>query len=240
MITKKKKKKKKEKKKEKVASRRSMGKPSQRAPEDAKIAPLDPPSGWGERIETGLTLRFRFSPMIRYLEVPHFARLLLDLQHLAIMTIALAEEALPPNDIVFDSYRQKHESMVEAGSTILGYRVATVDRIIQESPLVIDLSLKQLPKALWRPVAGTFKFLVERVFFGDLEREKRALDNERLREEIRRAKIENLGAAFDIGAKIPDPQLREQFLSSLASSIRPFEEEHPKIVEAQVFEDEKS
>lgn len=187
-----------------------------------------------------LRVQFRFDVGEDGLDAPHLARLLLDLQHLAVVAVALSKDVILPSDVALDLRMASYKRMIEAQADDLGQAIATIAKIQQESPLRVELLFSKIPKALIRPAAATFKFMFERIFFGDVEREKREIANARAREEVLGARIENLAAALDVARKLPSRELREEFVRGLMSSIRPFEEEHPKIVEAKVLDDQES
>jgi len=187
-----------------------------------------------------LRVLFRFDVGEDSLDAPHLARLLLDLQHLVVVAVALSQDVIPPNDVALDLGMASYKRMVEAQADDLGQATATIARIRQESPLLVELLLNKLPKLLIRPATTTFRFIFDRIFFGDIERERRMLINAGTREEILRARVETLGAALDVARKLPNRELRDQFMNGVISSIRPFEEEHPKILEAKVLDEQDS
>jgi hypothetical protein len=187
-----------------------------------------------------LRVLFRFDVGEYSLDAPHLARLLLDLQHLIAVAVALSKDVIPLDDVALDLSMASYKRMIEAQPEELGQATATIARIRQESPLLVELLLKKLPKALIRPAATTFKFIFDRIFFGDIERERRMLANAITREEILRVRVETLGVALDVARKLPGRESRDQFMRGVISSIRPFEEEHPKILEAKVLDEQES
>ena len=171
------------------------------------------------------------------LEATHLARLLLDLQHLAIITVASTRPSLGRADIVFDPYKQSSKWMAEATGEMIGDAAVTVSRITYQSPLGIELEFKKLPGRLAGRAAEILRSILNHVLFADLEREKRKVQIEDLREDVRRKRIANVASALDLMARIQDPVLRQQFITSLSSSLRPFEDEHPRMTDVTVVED---
>ena len=173
------------------------------------------------------------------LEAPHLARLLLDIQHLMTVSVVLARPAVSVFDILAVTRITTYKAMAEASELELGDTTAVIDRIVQESPLQIGVQLKAIAGGLKDQTGKVLRFVFERVFFGDLQREKRGLENASLREDIRRKKIENLASTFDLAKKIPDRATREAFLESVMAAIRPFEEDHPPLKRANVTDRER-
>src|SRR5438874_9805828 len=119
--------------------------------------------------------------------------------------------------------------MVEASIPQLRAATAEVAIIQQRSPLMIGLYLKEVSGILKSKVENVLRFVFERIFFGDLEREHRIVEIESAREEVLQKRIETLAKAFDLVEKTGDPTLHDDFIEGLKSAIRPFQEDHPRI-----------
>jgi hypothetical protein len=186
----------------------------------------------------GYILRITFAFADRTLEAVQFARLMLDIQHLCAMTAGLASlNSLQPYLPSFEeSSSFKYSALIELPPHYFGYAGATVARIRQESPLIVEL-LVGVPKALAGFFKENFETIYRRFFYGDLERAKRTLELENMREDIRGKRIKNLESVFDLAQKIPDARLRRQFLQNLDSSIVPFLTEHPPIRSVDLDDD---
>lgn len=170
------------------------------------------------------------------LEATHLSRLLLDLQHLMVMATALARPAIRASDPAFNVWIRSYKGMVEANPSDLLDTTVHVALIYQQSPLKIGLYLKEISGALKARAEKVLRFIFERVFFGDLEREHRKVLIETEREDLRQKEIETLAKTFDLVEKIGDPELRKSFIGGLGSAIRPFQEDHPTIRRAEVIE----
>jgi hypothetical protein len=170
------------------------------------------------------------------LRVVAVARLLLDLQHVATMARALAVDRLQRDDIVFDWYFQKYSWMIEASSEDLGLGDLSLVRINSGS-LKIEVKPGKLVQGLQKAFAQSFSYIIKNILYVDLEREKRGLDNQLKREEVLRDRLENAAKAFQLIKKIPDEDLREQFIESLKSSVLPFAMEHPPLKSAKLIEE---
>jgi hypothetical protein len=72
-------------------------------------------------------------------------------------------------------------------------------------------------------VQRNFRTLYERVYFGDLERERRRIQNAASREEVIAARIRNIDAAYDLSEKISDAEIREALRRHLISAVAPFD-----------------
>jgi hypothetical protein len=130
--------------------------------------------------------------------------------------------------------------MAEATTTELGLAQIVVSRIVQSSPLQLEVSLPKLPKELaWRAYEA-LKILFRRLYYGDLERKRRQLEIEDLEQDVLRKRLENWSTAVKLAEKIPDPALRGRFLQSVDFSVRPFLREHPPLLSVEVVEDEPS
>lgn len=162
------------------------------------------------------------------------ARLLLDLQHLTVMVTTLASfqesvgAGVLPVELALDDALWKYKTVIELPSDYFGPLTAFVDGISKQSPLTVDLLLK-LPKALATAIKSNVQMILHRIFFGDLERTKLSLENDKLREEVIGKRLENLSSAFGLAQKILDPALRQQFERNLIGSMRPFWDEHPPV-----------
>src|SRR4030095_602349 len=109
----------------------------------------------------------------------------------------------------------------------IGDATVNVTRISFQSPLVIDLLFKKLPGALGSGVAKTLRLLLNRVLFHDVERALREAQVAGAREDVIAKRLANISAALDVAKRIPDKELRKQFVRSLQSSLMPFHTEHP-------------
>jgi hypothetical protein len=169
------------------------------------------------------------------LSAPHLARLLLDIQHLAVNMVAIESVSrLSQDHMILDPYRQKYSVVIETKDSDFGDSLVIVDSINQQSPLWIGTLLK-IARSITGSVARNYKLIYERVLFGDLERKKRILELRLMDEDRVRKRIENCGLALDLARKIP-PHLQEAFIGSLTSSLLPFFKEHPLITRLDVTE----
>jgi len=173
-----------------------------------------------------------------------FARLMCDLQHLSLMVVSLAmldeypgTDVLPTGSAVFDPALQKYTVFIETRVGAFGVAEVHVVRIEQQSPTLIEFVLR-IPKTLNAACVRAWKFIFERVLYGDIEREKRRADVDSMREDVLRKRLENLAAAYDLSARIQDPYLRERFLRSFESSLAPFGTDHPQITDGFVRDDD--
>src|SRR5437016_530799 len=136
-----------------------------------------------------MTLVFEFDTDRYELDSVHIARIFLDIQHLAIVTFALAGDKLDADHMVFDEYKRK-----------LKNKVVTIVRVV-----------------------------INNLFFIDLERERRTVAIQLMREQVLEQRIKNVSDALSLAKKIPNGHLREEYLESLRSSVLPFAIEHPPI-----------
>ena len=127
--------------------------------------------------------------------------------------------------------------MIEHDASFFGDTIVEVTRIRYESPLFIQTAMK-VAKWAGELAAKNVKSIGERFLYGDLERKRRELELDNLREDIRAKRIKNVEAAFDLAAKIPNPELRQRFAENLTNSIAPFITEHPPILELQAIAEE--
>jgi hypothetical protein len=165
-----------------------------------------------------------------------FARIMLDIQHLAIVVRALAEDRLHPNDIVFDPYKQKYQWMIEAAGPDIGMAELTIVNITEGS-LLIELEPKKVARKIQKAFTRAFRYVINHFLFVDLERQKRSVEIQMMREQLLRKRIGNAAAALGLIKKIPDAQLREEFIDSLRSSVLPFLFEHPPIKSVKLIGD---
>jgi hypothetical protein len=179
-------------------------------------------------------VEFEFDTPPDGLEGTHLARLLLDLQHLLIVAIALGRPRIESSDPALDLWIRSYKGMAEATHVQLGDTTSLVAKIVQNSPLTIGLFLTEVSGALKERAGSVLRFIFDRIFFADLERERRQAKIEAEREEIRQKRIDTLAKTFDLVEKIGDPALRASFVEGLESAIRPFEEDHPRIRRAEV------
>jgi len=186
----------------------------------------------------------QFDPEAPDIQAIPFARLLCDIQDLSLMVVilSLSEDVTRMDEILIgsiavDPVLQKYAAFIEMRAGAFGVAEVYLQRIEKHSPLIIEYLLK-LPSVLNGPFRKAFKFIYERVLYGDLQRQKRQLEVDSRRENLLRKRIDNLSAAFDLADKIQNPRLREQFLAGLEFSITPFETEHPQITSAEVHDDD--
>lgn len=106
-----------------------------------------------------------------------------------------------------------------------------------ESPLFIELETKKFAEKVQKAFARTFRYIISHLLFVDLEREKRSVEIQLIREQVLEKRIKTAASALNLAKKIPDEQLREEFIDSLRSSIWPFETEHPPIKSVKLIED---
>jgi hypothetical protein len=186
-----------------------------------------------------LRISIRFQNEDHDIEAVQLARLILDIQHLCAMTAGLgALNSLQPYLPAFQApYFFKYSNVIELPPSYFEYATVTVLRIRQESPLSLELLIR-IPKALAGFFKDNFKTIFDRFFYGDLERARRGLELESVREDIRAKRIKNLESVFDLAQKIPDGHLREQFVESLDSSIKPFLTEHPPMKAVELTDDD--
>ena len=171
------------------------------------------------------------------LSAVQLARILLDIQHLAIVNRALEEDHLEPDDIVFDEYKRKYKWLIEATDEELGAAELTIVRIKMESPLSVVLQLKKLPQSAQKALVKSYRYVINHLLFVDLEREKRGVEIQLMREQVLEKRIKNASSALNLVKKIPDEHLREEFIDSLRSSILPFGTEHPQIKSVKLITD---
>ena len=184
-----------------------------------------------------MKLKITFDTDQQALLATELARLLLDLQHLSIIAVYLPRREYSPQDIIFDPYKQKYDWMVFADPYTLDESEAAISRIRKESPLEIELLFKRLSSEAAQGVSGAFRFLFERVFFGDLEREKRRIENEAAYQEVLRKKLELIADAYKLSKKLP-PDLQDEFMNSMRWAIEPFERRHPPIESYEIADDD--
>jgi len=184
-----------------------------------------------------MRIQFVFDTDNYELHAVSLARILLDIQHMAIVSFALAKEQLPIDDIVFDDYKQKYSWMIEAQEADLGGAALLVTSITMASPLKIELGSKNLTKGVKKAFIKTYRYITEHLLFTDLEREKRSVDIEWMREQVLEQRIKNFESALNLTKKIPDENMRQQYLESLRSSVYPFIAEHPPIKEVKLIDD---
>jgi hypothetical protein len=165
-----------------------------------------------------------------------YARMMLDIQHMAIVCRAIAEDRLRADDIVFDWYKRKYTWMIEATEEEIGMAELTITRIDMGS-LLVELTPKKLAKNMQKAFAGAFRYIANHLLFIDLEREKRSIENQLKREEVLEKRIENVAAALKLINKIPDEHLRDEFIESLRSSVLPFTTEHPPVKSVKLIKE---
>ena len=166
------------------------------------------------------------------LEIGELARLLLDLQHLAILAVALGRSS--PDQNAVDWSRQSYHWMVEASRREIGEATATVTRFDIGTPLRLGITFPQVPPELEEQTARALRALLERLQLIDLERGAHRLDE--MEEASRRRHLDNLADALDLASRFQDTRQRSALLRSLEAGLRPFER-HPGMTDATVFAD---
>jgi hypothetical protein len=185
-----------------------------------------------------MRITFEFDSDNLQLSATHVARIMLDIQHLAIVARALAEDKLNADHIVFDEYKREYKWLIEATGEELGDAQLTTVRLRMESPLFIELETKRFAEKVQKAFVRTFRYIVNHLLFVDLEREKRSVQIQLIREQVLEKRIRTAASALNLAKKIPDEQLREEFIDSLRGSIWPFETEHPPIKSVKLLEGE--
>lgn len=184
-----------------------------------------------------MKITFEFDTDDLQLDAVHLARIVLDIQHLAIVTRALAEDELNADHSVFNEYKRKYKWLIEATGGELGDAELTTVSLRMESPLFIEFKTKKFAKSVQKAFAKTFRYIINHLLFVDLEREKRSVEIQLIREQVLEQRIKNATSALNFAKKIPDKELREELIDSLRSSIWPFEIEHPPIKSIKLIED---
>lgn len=176
-----------------------------------------------------LLARFEFVPTPRPLTAISFARLFCDLQHVSATMMALPVVGqIPQRDVMFRPRAWKYSFVIELSHGELGSYEVFIPRVKQTSPLWVEVLMK-VPKEVASKVAKAFRIAFQRVSYGDIEREKRLVEVDIMREERLKKRIENLAATYRLAQEIHDDEAREIFLQGLEFSLRPFFEEHPPI-----------
>ncbi|HEX8141309.1 MAG TPA: hypothetical protein VF553_01860 [Pyrinomonadaceae bacterium] len=185
-----------------------------------------------------MKISFEFNVNGFDLHPAHLARMLLDIQHLVIICAALAEAPLQGDNLVFDVNKQKYKKLIEATSDDLGEAELTVSRIKMESPLLIEVATK-LREGVKKHFATAFYYVRDNILFVDLKREEMAVGIEARREEVIEKRIKNAADALNLVEKIPDPQLRNEFVAGLSRTLLSFAIEHPPIKSVNLIEYDK-
>jgi len=186
-----------------------------------------------------LRISILFESQDHDIDAVQLARLILDIQHLCAMTAGVSSlNSLQPYLPAFQtSFFFKYSNVIELPPSYFDYATVTIRRVRQDSPLSLELLIR-IPKELGAFFKDNFKTIVDRFLYGDLERARRGLELDSMREDIRAKRIKNLESVFDLAQKIPDGRLRHQFVESLDSSIKPFLEQHPPIKAVELRDDE--
>ena len=106
------------------------------------------------------------------LELGEFARLLLDLQHLAILAVALGRSSPVQNAV--DWSQQSYHWMVEASRHEIGEATVTITRFDIGTPLRLEFAFPQVAPELAEQTAMALRALLQRLQLIDLERERKA------------------------------------------------------------------
>ena len=183
-----------------------------------------------------MRITFEFDTDDSQLDAVHLSRIVLDIQHLAIVTRALAEDELTPDHIVFDEYKSEYKWLIEASGQLGDAELLTV-RLRMESPLFFEFQTKKLAESVQKVFARAFRYIINHLLFVDLEREKRSVEIQLIREQVLEQRIKSAASAWNLVKRIPDERLREEFINSLRSSTWPFAIEHPPIKAIKLIED---
>jgi hypothetical protein len=166
------------------------------------------------------------------------ARILLDVQHQAMVFTLMAEAESEFGAIAIGGrpgaevrrYLNDTEELIsykymaEASQSSFGRLPLEVGvtRLRMESPLWVETTIRAA-RGVVTLVQRNFRTLHERVYFGDLERERRRIQNAASREEVIAARIRNIDAAYDLSEKISDAEIREALRRHLISAVAPFD-----------------
>jgi hypothetical protein len=189
----------------------------------------------------------RFAISDKGIEAISFARMLIELQRLSLIVVTLGQleqhhpvaDQLLRESPIFDPALQTYSAFIVTRGTFFGPGEVHIVRIQQQSPMLIEFFLK-VSKELSGACVKAWRFIFERVLFGDVEKEKRWVNVGIARQELLKKRLENLAAAYDLSAKIEDPRLRERFLAKLEGTLMPFGLEYPEITETTVREEKDS
>ena len=147
------------------------------------------------------------------------ARFLCDLQHLTVFAVALAHEDLSSELDLSDPFQSKYEFM------ILGDMLG-----LDESRFFIkELSLCSPPTVkvgfFFKGSAKTLKAVLETlktIITFDYVRERAAIENDMLKEEVIKQKLSNFDHMLRIASRLRDPARRAAFEDNLVSALLPF------------------
>jgi hypothetical protein len=187
--------------------------------------------------ENHMRITFEFDTDDLQIDAIQLARIMLDIQHLAIVIHALAEDKLNAGHIVFDEYKRKYKWLIEATDGELGDAELTTVGLRMESPLFVEFKTKKFAESVQKAFARIFRYVINRLLFVDLEREKRSVEIQLIREQVLEKRIKSAASALNLAKKVPDERLREELIDSLRSSIWPFEIEHPPIKSVRLIEE---
>jgi hypothetical protein len=173
------------------------------------------------------------------------ARLHCDLQHLALIVLApeIQDAGLP--GVAYALRIPKYSIFIEMQPGDFGLAEAYVSGLRFQSPLWIEILLK-IPKELYGRVTTSFGIMRDRLLLPELEERRKQAQVSRLEIENEgaliandAARIANLAAQIDALRKFDDPKLLELFKRSIASSLHPFEVEHPPIKQIETRIDDE-
>lgn len=166
------------------------------------------------------------------LPAPVLARILLDVQYVVMASLALSGELTADESPLTDDFSQKYKRLIEATGKGLGKSGLAISRIKMESPLRLEL-LAKVRAAAKTSFAQAFHFIKRQVLL-DLERERRAVEIELLKEDVSGKRIQNAAATLGLLQMIPE-QHREQFFENLSrtalASLK-----HPPLRETELYE----
>lgn len=185
-----------------------------------------------------MKISFEFDVTGFDLHATHLARILLDIQHLALICVLLAEDRPDGRSIFLEEYEQRFQGLVEATRDDLGAAELTVSRIKMESPLLIEVLMK-LREGAKKSFIKTFYYIRDTLLFVDLKREEMEVGIQALKEEVMTKRIENLTAALKLAEKIPDLKLRNKFVKRLSQTLLSFATEYPPLLSVELAEEDK-
>jgi hypothetical protein len=147
------------------------------------------------------------------------ARFLCDLQHLTVFAVALAHEDLSSELDLFDHLQSKYEFMILGDLVGLDESRLFVKEMSLQSPLSVKVGF------FFKGPSKTLKTILEAlktVITFDHMRERAAIENDLLKEELVKKKLSNIDHVLRIGSRLRDPARRAAFEENLASALRPF------------------
>ena len=186
-----------------------------------------------------MRLVFEFDTAGVCLNVTHLARILCDIQHLGIVAAMPGLYAFKSESVrrLLSPHVESYKGMVETGDKHLYPATLCISAISTTNPLTLELFYKTLPTELKERAGALIQSFIDRIIFLDYEKEKRNIQIQRMHADLIRKNIENLLLALEIAEKIPDENIRRDYIESLISAIYPFKEEHPFISKFEIRRD---